>query len=145
VIIGEAGCTGDLISPETFRDFIMPYHRQLCPAIPAPTIMHICGKSTRHLPFIAETGTTAYNFDEGVDVRVAREQLKDKVAVTGYVPTVNVLLKGTPEDVHRSATECLDNGVHVLTPGCAMAPHTPLENIAAMVEALRDWARRRAG
>lgn len=139
ITIGEAGCSGDLISPNTYRDFIAPYHRELCPAIPAPTIMHICGKSARHMPYIAETGVTAYNFDEGVSIATAHQHLDGKVAITGSVPTVKVLLNGTADDVYQSAMDCLNAGVHILTPGCAMAPHTPLENIGAMVRAARDW------
>jgi len=142
IIVGEAGCSGGLISPNTYRDFILPYHRELCAAIAVPTIMHICGKSTRHTPHIAQTGASAYNFDEGVDVNIARQNLQGKVAVTGYVPTVTVLLDGTPDDVYQSAWECLANGVDILTPGCAMAPHTPLVNIAAMTRAAHDWARK---
>lgn len=141
IIIGEAGCSGGLISPNTYRDFIMPYHRELCTAITVPTIMHICGKSTRHTPYIAQTGASAYNFDEGVDIRIAQQHLRGKIAVTGYVPTISVLLEGTPEMVYASAWECLENSVDVLTPGCALAPHTPLENIAAMTRAVHDWAR----
>lgn len=142
VVIGEAGCSGDLISANTYRDFIAPYHRQLCPAIPAPTILHICGKSTRHTRYIADTGATAYNFDEGVDPVIARQNLGG-TALSGYVPTVKVLLNGAPEDVFQSALACLDAGVDLLTPGCALAPHTPLANIAAMVEALRHWTSAR--
>jgi [methyl-Co(III) methanol-specific corrinoid protein]:coenzyme M methyltransferase len=141
IVIGEATCSGDLISPNTYRDFIAPYHSQLCPSIPAPTIMHICGKSTRHVPYLVDIGTDVYNFDEGVDINVAREYLKGKVAIAGYVPTVGVLLQGTPEDVYRASLECLDNGVDILTPGCSMAPHTPLENIGAMVQAAHDWSQ----
>ena len=140
IIIGEATCSGDLISPKTYRDFIAPYHAKLCPNIPAPSILHICGKSTGHIPYLAETGASSYSFDEGVDIHVACEHLKGKVALAGYVPTVKVLLFGTPEQVYASSMECLDNGVDLLTPGCAMAPHTPLENIAAMTQAVRDWA-----
>ncbi|NIR64547.1 MAG: hypothetical protein GWO08_15110, partial [Gammaproteobacteria bacterium] len=29
IILGEASCSGDLISSDTYRDFIMPYHTQL--------------------------------------------------------------------------------------------------------------------
>lgn len=141
IIIGEATCTGDLISPQTYRDFIMPYHQQLCPAIPAPDILHICGKSTGHLPYIAQTGTACYNFDEGVQIEQAVKHLKGKVVISGYVPAVSVLLKGTPEDVYRASLDCLDSGVDILTPGCAMAPHTPIENINAMAKAVRDWSR----
>jgi [methyl-Co(III) methanol-specific corrinoid protein]:coenzyme M methyltransferase len=143
IVIGEAGCSGDLISPTFYRDFVAPYHSQLCPAIPAPTLLHICGKSTRHTEYIAGTGATAYTFDEGVNANIARRNLQGRVALIGYVPTVTVLLNGTPEDVYRSAFECLETGVDVLAPGCAMAPHTPLANIAAMVEGLRDWSRAR--
>ena len=139
VIIGEASCTGDLNSPKTYRDFIMPYHKRLCPAIDAPDILHICGKSTGHLPYIAETGTACYNFDEGVDIQAAVRQLKGKVAIAGSVPTVSVLLFGTPEDTYQSTLACLEAGVDILTPGCAMAPHTPLENIAAMTRAVHEW------
>ncbi len=139
ITLGEASCSGDLISPGTYRDFIAPYHRILCSGVKAPTILHICGKSTRHTPFIAETGASAYSFDEGVDITTASQSLKGKVAMVGYVPTVKVLLNGTPEDVYRSSMDCLQRGVDVLNPGCAMAPYTPLENIRAMKQAAEAW------
>lgn len=144
IIIGEATCTGDLISPNTYRDFIAPYHKQLCSQIKGPNIMHICGKSNGHVPYIAEIGTNSYNFDEGVDIEVANKYLKGKMAVSGSVPAVKVLLNGTPEDVYNSSIECLDKGVDILTPGCAMSALTPIENINAMGEAVRDWSQRKA-
>lgn len=139
VIIGEATCTGDLISPNTYRDLIAPYHRQLCPNIKAPDILHICGKSTNHVPYIADVGTHCYNFDEGVDIKVAVEHLKGKVAIAGYVPAVSVLMNGTPEETYQSSVECLENGVDILTPGCAMSALTPLQNINAMARAAHEW------
>lgn len=139
IIIGEATCTGDLISSDTYRDFIMPYHKRLCPAIPIPDIMHICGKSTGHIPYIIQTGTASYNFDEGVDLYEAVRLMKGKIAVTGSVPTLPVLLKGTPEETYQYAVKCLEAGVDMLTPGCAMAPYTPIENINAMARAAIEW------
>ena len=73
IILGEATCSGDLISPETYRDFVLPHHKRLCAGINGPTILHICGKSSGHLPYIAETGTTGYSFDEGIDMAMARQ------------------------------------------------------------------------
>ncbi|RME82102.1 MAG: MtaA/CmuA family methyltransferase [Caldilineae bacterium] len=142
IVLGEATCSGDLISPDTYRDFILPYHKRLCPAIKAPTILHICGKSSNHLAYIAETGATCYSFDEGVDMAEARKHLKGRVALAGYVPTVEVLLNGTPELVYQASLECLGNGVDILAPGCSLPQHTPPENIAAMVQAAYDWADR---
>lgn len=141
ILIGEATCSGDLISPNTYRDFILPYHRQLCPAIAAPSILHICGNSTRHIPYILETGATAYSFDEGADIHFAREQLNGKVALAGYVPTVETLLQGTPDDVYQVSLECLANGVDILAPGCSLPQHVSFENIEAMTRAAHDWGQ----
>lgn len=139
IIIGEASCSGDLISPKTYRDFIAPYHKEFCAGVSAPKIMHICGKSTGHTEYIADVGAEVYNFDEGVDFHVAKQNLNDKVALAGYVPTVSMLLNGTPEDVYRASVDCLRNGVDILTPGCAMSALTPLENIQAMARAALEW------
>lgn len=142
ILLGEATCSGDLISPDTYREFILPYHQRLCAAVEAPTILHICGNSTGHLPYIAETGTDAYSFDEGLDIAEARRHLKGKVALAGYVPTVEVFLQGTPEMVYQASIECLAQGVDILAPGCSMPQHTSLENISAMVDAAEAWPGR---
>jgi len=139
IIIGEATSTGDLNSSKTYRDFIMPYHSRLCHAMPVPDIMHICGKSTGHIPYIIQTGTACYNFDEGVDLDEAVKLMKGKICIAGSVPTLSVLLHGTPEETYAYARKCLDAGVDMLTPGCAMAPYTPIENINAMARAATEW------
>ncbi len=139
ILIGEATCSGDLIAPDIYRDFIAPYHKELCSHVTAPTIMHICGKSTGHVPYLASTGTTAYNFDEGADPEVVYKELKGQVTIIGYVPTVEFLLNGTADEVYQASIECLANGVDILTPGCSLPQHAPPANIAAMVRAARDW------
>ncbi len=139
IVLGEATCSGDLISPETYRDFVLPHHKRLCAGIDGPTMLHICGKSSGHLPYIAETGTTCYTFDEGMDMAMARKYLKGKVALAGYIPTVEVLLNGTPELVYQASLECLGNGVDILAPGCSLPQHTTMANVAAMLQAAEDW------
>jgi len=141
IILGEATCTGDLISSDTYRDFIMPYHSKLCPAVPVPDIMHICGKSGGHIPHILQTGTACYNFDEGVDLYEAVELMKGKICIAGSVPTLSVLLNGSPEETYDYSVKCLEAGVDMLTPGCAMAPYTPIENINSMARAAIEWKK----
>ncbi len=143
ITIGEASCSGDLVSPQVYEEFIMPYHQKLCPSIPVPNLLHICGKSTRHLPYIAQTGATAYNFDEGVDIHKARESMQGKMTLIGYVPTIKGFLDGTPDEVYQMSMQCLENGVDILAPGCSMPPHSTFENIAAMVRAAEDWGKRK--
>jgi MtaA/CmuA family methyltransferase len=140
ILIGEATCSGDLISPDTYRDFVLPHHKRLCAAINGPNIMHICGGSTFHVPHILDSGTNAYSFDEGASIDMIRERLKGKSSIIGYVPTVEILLTGTPEDVYQASVECMQKGADILAPGCSLPQHTPPENIAAMVKAAHDWA-----
>ena len=140
ILIGEATCSGDLISPNTYRDFILSYHSRLCPAISAPSILHICGNSTRHIPYLAQTGAAGYSFDEGADINVAREHLKGKVALAGYVPTVDPLLQGSPEAVYQYSLECLGNGVDILAPGCSLPQHVTFDNLTAINQAVYDWS-----
>lgn len=139
ILIGEASCSGDLISWKTYQDLIAPCHAELCAALAGPAIVHICGKTTHHLPFIAQTGVAGYSFDENLDITQAREHLKGKVALIGYVPTVEALLSGTPDTVYEWAVRCLDAGVDVLNAGCSLPPHVPKENLMAMVRAAHTW------
>ena len=141
ILIGEAVCSGDLISPDTYRDVIASKHSELAQDIKGPIVQHICGNATRHVPHIAETGAAGYNFDEGADIDVIREYCKGKVAIIGYVPTVEVLLQGSPENVYQASLECLANGVDMLAPGCSIPQHVSFENIAAMRKALEDWSK----
>jgi MtaA/CmuA family methyltransferase len=138
ILIGEASCSGSLISPLTYRDLIVPYHTRLCHAIQAPTILHICGKSTRHAQYLPETGVTGFSFDENVEIQTVRAALKGKVAMIGYVPAVTVMLDGDSENVRLAARECLANQVDILAPGCSLPPHVPPANIDALVQATRE-------
>ena len=42
-----------------------------------------------------------------------------------------------PETVRRECQKCIDDGIQILAPGCAVAPGTSTENMLAMAEAAR--------
>jgi len=138
VLIGEAASSGDLISPETYRDFIMPYQRELCSSLSVPSMVHICGNITGHLPYIAKSGMTAISFDGKTDVVKAVETLKGKTALVGYVDTMTTLLHGTPGEVYQTSVDCIRSGVDLLCAGCAWPAHIPMENVKAMIKAARE-------
>jgi len=133
--IGEAGASGDLTSPQVYHDFILPCHQRISTAISVPTVMHICGKNTRHLEHIQNAGMDAFSFDEKTDIAALSRHLKGKVARVGYVPT-DLLLNGTPEGIYAFSKTCLSD-VDVLNAGCTIPPRTPTENIRAMVAAVK--------
>jgi len=133
--VGEASCSGDLISAEAYRKNILPYHRKLCSTLSVPNVIHICGNISRHFEFISETNTTGISFDDGNDMGVAAKHCKGKVALLGYVPPVEVLRNSTPDKIREKCLECIDNGVDVLHAGCAWPPDVPHENAVAFAGA----------
>jgi [methyl-Co(III) methanol-specific corrinoid protein]:coenzyme M methyltransferase len=42
---------------------------------------------------------------------------------------------GKPEECYQEATAALQNGTNFLTPGCGIAPRSPLENILQLKKA----------
>ena len=138
ILIGEAGCSGDLISVEDYRNNILPYHRKLCSTISVPSVLHICGNISKHFEFIPETNVTGFSFDDGNDMAAAHKYCKGKVALLGYVHPIEILQNGTPEQVRQKCRECMDNGVDVLNAGCSWPPDVPDENARAFVNAVQD-------
>lgn len=128
--------SGDLISPNHYASFIAPYHRKLFASLKGPSILHICGKITGHLPHIAETGVNGLSFDEKTDISAASD-FKEKIALIGFVPT-SILQKGDPEAVRLHSERCLQAGVDILSAGCALHLETPIANIRAMVQSVQQ-------
>ena len=140
VQIGEALASGDMISGSTYKESVAPYHERLCREMEFPNFLHICGDVTDRVQYIREVPTDGFSFDEKANIKTLVEILKGDLALIGYVPT-NLLLNGSPEEVKDYSLECLENGVDILNAGCSLSPHTPSENVKAMVEA-RDYSSR---
>ncbi len=132
--IADPSAFRDLISSEHYGAFVAPYHKELCSAVDAPTVIHICGNITGHLKHIAETGASGISFDYKTSIEEAKKGLNGKVALIGYVPT-SLLREGTPEEVQAYSRGCLKAGIDALNAGCAWPLDTPTENITAMVRA----------
>jgi uroporphyrinogen-III decarboxylase len=96
-----------------------------------PTALHICGYTKDNMPHIRTTGTRAFSFEEKVEVKDAKQLLGDVLAI-GNVAPVRALLNGSPDDVLREANKCFDDGIDLLSSGCAVPPLTKLENLRAM-------------
>ena len=141
VQIADPVASGDLISSDQYRKFVLPYHNLFCQALRSPIVIHICGNITGHLPGLAEMNISGVSFDQKTDIQEVMKWLKGKSAIIGYVPT-SLLLEGSAEEVYRSSMECLRSGVDILNSGCAWPIQTRNDNIRAMIRATRDWSNR---
>jgi len=136
--------TGEILGPDQFKRFALPYEQRQSRAIREAggrSIMHICGDTSTNLALMAQSGMDGINLDQVMDLRRAREVLGPKVAIVGNVSPLGVLRTGRPEEVRAEAQRCLDDGADVLAPGCAFSLETPVENMRALVEVARTWRR----
>jgi [methyl-Co(III) methanol-specific corrinoid protein]:coenzyme M methyltransferase len=130
--------TGDLVGPWTYRDFLLPYHRELTQRLGCPLVLHICGDTLDRLGYICEAGFDCFHFDSKVDARAAVAAVAGRISLLGNVNNPETLLNGTPAQVARQARNALYAGVQVIGPECAVPPQTPLENLQAITRAVTD-------
>lgn len=134
--------TGDLVGPNTYRDFLLPVHQEITPKINGPLILHICGRTTDRLQHIAKTGFDAFHFDSKNDLAEASSiAAREGVTLVGYINNPDVLYEGTPEDVRRAVFAAADAKVAVIGPECAIPARTPNANLKAIVDSVREYCK----
>jgi [methyl-Co(III) methanol-specific corrinoid protein]:coenzyme M methyltransferase len=134
ITLSDPVASGDLLSADQYAEFALPYEAKVFATLNVPTALHICGYTKDLMPHIRKTGTLAFSFEEKVEVKDAKEILGDVRAI-GNVAPVRALLNGGPDDVLREANKCFEDGVDLLSSGCAVPPLTKLENLRAMAAA----------
>jgi len=138
-----------LISPAQYRTFSLPYLQRnidYIKSLGGGCGLHICGTSRAIWEDLRSTGIGAFSLDNAEDLTVAKQVLGPYMEIQGNVPPVEVMRLGTPQDVLRSARECIRKGHDsprgfTLTSGCQMPIHTPEENMQALMDAARIFGR----
>lgn len=137
VTLSDPVASGDLLSAAQYAEFALPYEAKVFAALSdVPTALHICGYTKDLMPHIKATGTMAFSFEEKVEVKEAKPILNGVRAI-GNVAPVRALLNGSPEDVLREANKCFEDGIDLLSSGCAVPPLTKLENLRALAESAK--------
>lgn len=126
--------TGDLCSPEAYRDFLMPIHAEFVQRIPAPLVLHICGNTISRLQYICATGVPCFHIDTKVPCPAAREAVGDRVALMGGVNNPQTLCFGKPEDLEPEIAAALDAKFEIIGPECAVPLNAPLSQMRALSE-----------
>jgi len=138
VVVLADHATGDLVSPKTYAQFLLPVHKELVHRIGGPLILHICGNCADRLRMFVEAGFDGYHFEWQVDAREAVKVVNREMSLVGNVNNPTALLRGTPEDVHQQVRYSVQAGVDIIAPECAVPLQTPLRNLRAIVEAAQE-------
>ena len=131
--------TGDLVSSEYYRRFLLEIHQEMAEEFDAPLILHICGNTLDRMPYIAETGMAAFHFDSKNDPQEAMDKVDGKITLVGNINNPETLYARGPAEVRAEVFKCLDAGVQMIAPECAIPLATKLENLIEIPRAVKDW------
>ncbi len=143
--LGFADDSIELLSVETYREFVLPYHEKLIAELAGdgPHSIHLCGNVDRHMPTIKQK-LNVMTWDAGFPMGYAgvRRTLGPEFRIhTG--PRVSLLLHGTPDEVAAETRRILESGIteggqFIMREANNLSPCTPVENVAAMYGAARS-------
>ena len=142
--------TSSFCSESTFRDLYWPYYKQVNDWIhrntPWKTFKHSCGSVRRFIPAMIEAGFDILNPVQcsatGMDARELKREYGDRLVFWGGgIDTQKVLPFGTPDQVREQVLErCRvfgEGGGFVFNTIHNIQACTPIENIVAMLDAVR--------
>lgn len=149
------GQTGPLLSVPLFERFVLPYLSRLIDlghAYGLLVMLHSCGGFAPLIPALIEAGLDGVHAIQpscaGMDLRTLKADFGDRILFNGCIDSHHVLIDGTPESVREATREVLD----IMMPGGGFVagashdwvlPETPVENVLAMFDTIRESGRYR--
>jgi [methyl-Co(III) methanol-specific corrinoid protein]:coenzyme M methyltransferase len=131
--------TGDLVSGEYYKRFLQDLHTEFAERLPAPLILHICGRTVDRMGYIAETGMAAFHFDSKNKPEESMHAVHGCTALVGNINNPETLYARGPEAVREEVFRNLEAGVQLVGPECAIPLQTSIENLVEIKKAVCDW------
>lgn len=145
---------GPFLSTAAYRDLYKPFHTLMNEWVHRnttwKTFIHTCGGVAPLLEDFLEAGFDILNpvqcSAEGMDPAALKRDYGDRLVFWGGgVDTQKTLPFGTPEEVKREVLSRLEifapGGGYVFNAIHNLQPKTPVENVLAMFEAVREFAQ----
>jgi len=135
-----------MISHETYKEFVFPYHKRFVDAFSdgSGISMHLCGANMQHFEGLSkDLGVKSFDTGYPIDFEKFRSLVGPDVAINGG-PTVMRLKDGPIEAIESEVKRILGTGVaesgkFVMIAANNLAPQTPVEHIAAMYNAVKKY------
>ncbi|MFZ4858676.1 MAG: uroporphyrinogen decarboxylase family protein [Desulfuromonadaceae bacterium] len=151
----QSGCTPSLtdpmssstvIGPRQFREYSYPYLKRLIDFIHGhgkSVTLHICGKTEKIWDLMADAGADCISIDNDASLKMAVENVGERIRIMGNVHPSDIMLQGSPEDVRRAVRDCVAQAAgspkgYIVASGCSLPTETPFANIQAMMDAVTE-------
>lgn len=145
--------TGPMVSPETYRRLLKPWHKRYFDTVRQHTNafinFHSCGSIYLLLDDLIDLGVDVINpvqvAAKDIDSETLAREYGDRVCFWGGVDTQRILPDGSTEDVRaevkRLISDFAPGGGYVLSAVHNIQTRVPVENIIAMFEAGITYGR----
>jgi uroporphyrinogen-III decarboxylase len=129
------------IGEEDFREFGLPYFKELYATNVTVKFFHNDAKCEKSIGLYPEIGINLYNPGIFNSLEELRQLSSSRLAILGNIPPRDVLAKGTPADVCAAVKKLLaethDKSRLMLSCAGGMPPGVSTENVKAFIEAAR--------
>ena len=135
-----------LISNDDCLQYCTPYVKQIIDDVQDDSfkvILHNCGNTGHCTDAMVRSGARALHFGNRADMVEALKACPPDLPVLGNIDPVGVFQQASPEQVYTAVSALLEKTApydnFILSSGCDVPPHTPVDNIKAFYRALADY------
>lgn len=141
IAISDPSGTGEILGPDYFDEFAVEYLNKLIDGLheinkEIPIIVHICGQMHRVYPELNKIKADALSFDAMVSIKEVKEQMPGRI-IMGNLSTY-ALEFSDKEKIKIMTRSVLNSGVDIISPACGLGTQSSLENIQAMLAAVKE-------
>jgi MtaA/CmuA family methyltransferase len=145
-----------LISPDNYRDFILPYHKELVEHFKARKVgltTHICGTLYPIFEDLLEAGftTVSFDLDQQADPALRVDQLarfmevsRGRAVAIGNVDAT-MFERAAREEIEAEVRRCVDTAARhsgfILSTSCEIPPRSRPEIVQWFMDAAHDYGR----
>jgi uroporphyrinogen-III decarboxylase len=132
------------IGPEEFRQFGLPYFKEIYQRDTAVKFLHNDARCEASLPFLPEIGINLFNMGFEISINELKRRTENTITMLGNIPPRDVLAQGSVEDVKKAVSDLIssleDQSRVILSCGGGMPPGVSTENIQGFIDAAQGEA-----
>ncbi len=139
-----SSCT--VVSPRIFREFSLPYLKELVDFIKSKgkgAVIHICGQTNKIWEDLVDLGIAGLSIDNVANLAECKQRVGDRTKIMGNVDPGGVMYSGTPLQVRLETLKCIRDGYdnpkgYVVMSGCSLPVETPVAHVDMMMQTVRE-------
>ncbi|SMB99066.1 Uroporphyrinogen decarboxylase (URO-D) [Thermanaeromonas toyohensis ToBE] len=138
---------GPWLSPDAFREFLLPHMKVVAQAIKKPWIFHSDGNLFPIMEDLLSLGMSAIHPIQpaAMDIGKMKREYGHRVCLVGNIDLDYTLTQGTPEEVEAEVKERIrvagPGGGYILSSANSLPAYAKVENVWALARAVKKYGK----